>query len=167
MTAARLLALLSLMAPAYAANMAPPFLRFWRGWNPPLHRRALGAHKTVLGTAAGMAAAMAAAWLLSLSGAPRLLDAATPWWLHGLLCGSGALGGDAIKSLWKRRRGIAPGGRWVPFDQLDFQIGSLLLIGPRASLGPADVATLLALGFLGDLAVNWIAFRIGVKETAW
>jgi hypothetical protein len=31
MKAARLLELLYLMAPAYAANMAPPLVRYWRG----------------------------------------------------------------------------------------------------------------------------------------
>lgn len=37
------------IAPAYAANMLPPFVKYWRGWNPPISRRWLGDHKTVLG----------------------------------------------------------------------------------------------------------------------
>jgi CDP-2,3-bis-(O-geranylgeranyl)-sn-glycerol synthase len=35
----RALELLYFMAPAYAANMASPFTRYWRGWNGPLSRR--------------------------------------------------------------------------------------------------------------------------------
>jgi CDP-2,3-bis-(O-geranylgeranyl)-sn-glycerol synthase len=166
-TFARLIDLAAFLAPAYAANMAPPLVRFWKGWNPPLHRRWLGSHKTVLGLAAGLAAALAMAWVLSLVGAARLQPAARPWWLHGLLCGAGALGGDACKSFFKRRRGIPPGGRWIPFDQLDFQIGALLLAGHGAGLGARDVAVLLAGGFLGALAVNHLAFRLGIKQTMW
>jgi CDP-2,3-bis-(O-geranylgeranyl)-sn-glycerol synthase len=160
------LALLALLAPAYAANMAPPFVRYWRGWNRPLHRRLLGEHKTVVGTALGLAAALLVAGVESGFGAPALV-APRAWWLHGLLCGVGALGGDAAKSWLKRRRGIAPGVRWVPFDQLDFQVGALLATGPGAGLTALDVAMVLALGFLGDLAVNRIAWWLGIKPTPW
>lgn len=163
----RLGALLALMGPAYAANMAPAFTRFWHGWNPPLHRRALGAHKTWLGTAAGLVAALATAAVEARFGAPALVAATRPWWLHGLLCGAGALGGDALKSLLKRRRGIAPGARWVPFDQLDFQLGALAAVGPGAGLRVPDIAALVALGFLGDLAVNRLAWQLGIKTTKW
>jgi CDP-2,3-bis-(O-geranylgeranyl)-sn-glycerol synthase len=166
-TAARLLALFALLAPAYAANLAPPFVRFWRGWNRPLHRRLLGEHKTVVGTALGLAAALLVAGVESRFGAPTLVAATREWWLHGLLCGVGALGGDAAKSWLKRRRGIPPGGRWVPFDQLDFQVGALVAAGPGAGLTALDVAMVLVLGFLGDLAVNRIAWWLGIKPTPW
>lgn len=43
--AARLLQ--CLMVPAYVANMAPPFVRYWKG--PSMRARALGDHKTVVG----------------------------------------------------------------------------------------------------------------------
>jgi hypothetical protein len=48
----RLLQLLYLMAPAYLANRAPPFVRYWNGWNRPISRW-LGEHKTVGGALAG------------------------------------------------------------------------------------------------------------------
>ena len=35
------------------------------------------------------------------------------WPLIGLALGGGAMFGDALKSLIKRARGIAPGQRWV------------------------------------------------------
>jgi CDP-2,3-bis-(O-geranylgeranyl)-sn-glycerol synthase len=166
-TLARLIHLVAFLAPAYAANMAPPFVRFWKGWNPPLHRRWLGDHKTVLGVAAGLAAALAVAAVQPLSGAPRFPLADRPWWLHGLLCGAGALGGDALKSFFKRRRGIPPGGRWIPLDQLDFQIGALLLAGPGADLTVPEVAVLLVVGFLGALLFSRLAFGLGIKSTKW
>jgi CDP-2,3-bis-(O-geranylgeranyl)-sn-glycerol synthase len=167
MTFPHLLALAAFMLPAYAANMAPPLVRFWKGWNPPLHERLFGSHKTVLGCAAGVAAAVATAWIESLFGAPALALEPGRWLSLGLLLGGGAMAGDATKSFFKRRLGIAPGGRWIPFDQLDFQIGALLFAGHRARLDWLDVAVLLAGGFLGDLAINRLAYRLRLKETPW
>jgi len=163
----RLIDLVTFLAPAYGANMAPPFVRFWKGWNAPLHRRWLGDHKTVLGVVVGLAAALAVAAVQSCCGAPHFPIANRPWWLHGLLCGAGALGGDALKSLFKRRRGIPPGGSWIPFDQLDFQVGALLLAGPGARLAAPDVVVLLAVGFLGALLFSRLAFGLGIKKTKW
>jgi CDP-2,3-bis-(O-geranylgeranyl)-sn-glycerol synthase len=53
-----LLQLLYFMAPAYLANMAPPFVRYWKGWNRPIHARTLGDHKTVVGYALGVLTAV-------------------------------------------------------------------------------------------------------------
>src|SRR6185369_3678034 len=50
----RIIQLMYFMAPAYVANMVPPFLKYWKGWNPPISRRWLGSHKTVLGFTAGV-----------------------------------------------------------------------------------------------------------------
>ena len=66
MTASRLVELLYLMLPAYAANMAPPFLKFWPGWNRPINRTLLGEHKTVLGFALGVLVGIVAAYVQSL-----------------------------------------------------------------------------------------------------
>ncbi|HET7159893.1 MAG TPA: hypothetical protein VFI62_12920, partial [Burkholderiales bacterium] len=60
--AVRLLELIWFMLPAYAANMAPPFVKFWRGWNRPIHSWALGEHKTVVGFGAGVAVAIVVAF---------------------------------------------------------------------------------------------------------
>ncbi|MFY9823898.1 MAG: CDP-archaeol synthase [Thermoanaerobaculia bacterium] len=167
MTLSRFLALLAFMLPAYAANMAPPFLRFWKGWNPPLNRKYLGAHKTVLGIALGIAVAIAAAFLESLAGGSAVAVDPGRWLSLGFLLGLGAMAGDAVKSFFKRRLGIAPGHPWIPFDQIDFQIGALLLAGHRAEIGAADVVWLLAAGFVGDLLINQIAGRLKIKETVW
>jgi len=51
-----LVALVYVMAPAYAANMAAAFAKFWPGWNRPISRRWLGDHKTVAGFLLGVAA---------------------------------------------------------------------------------------------------------------
>jgi CDP-2,3-bis-(O-geranylgeranyl)-sn-glycerol synthase len=53
------------MRPAYLANMAPPFTRFWRGWNRPINRKWLGEHKTVMGLFAGLMVAMVTTFVQS------------------------------------------------------------------------------------------------------
>ncbi len=148
----RIVELLWLMLPAYAANMAPPFARFWRGWNRPICVRLFGEHKTVVGFLAGIAVGTLAG---SLQGVPAL----------GLLQGAGAMAGDSAKSFFKRRLGIAPGASWMPFDQLDAIAGALLCTWPFVRLSPADVAALLLATFLGTLAVNFLSFKLGIRDT--
>ena len=162
MDATRLLDLLYLMLPAYLANMAPPFTRFWKGWNRPISVRLLGSHKTVVGFALGVATALQA----RLAPARALIDY-SQWPLAGLAFGFGAMGGDCLKSLLKRRLGVAPGARWIPLDQLDFALGSLLLIAPLASLRWPDVLAILAMTLVGDLAVNRLSYRLRIKDTPW
>ena len=52
-----------LMLPAYFANMAAPFAKFWPGWNAPISRRWLGEHKTVVGFLLGVAAGVLTSYL--------------------------------------------------------------------------------------------------------
>ena len=163
----RVAALVYLMLPAYLANMTPPLLRYWRGWNPPISRRWLGDHKTVLGAGLGILAAVATTFVQAQVDWAGGLATYSAWPLLGLAFGLGAMGGDCAKSFVKRRLGIAPGGRWIPFDQLDFVIGSLLLVWPWASIAWSDVAIVLVVSFFGDIAVNHVAYRLGIRDTSW
>lgn len=164
---ARVVRLFYFMAPAYAANMAPPFVRYWKGWNRPISRRWLGDHKTVVGFAAGVAAALLTAFAQSRLGWTGSLVDYGGWPGLGLRFGVGAMAGDSVKSLLKRRLGIAPGQPWVPFDQLDFVLGALVLVWPVAGLGWADAAVILLLSPLGHVAVNQLGYWLGVRDTRW
>jgi CDP-2,3-bis-(O-geranylgeranyl)-sn-glycerol synthase len=155
------------MLPAYCANMAPPFTRYWRGWNRPIHERLLGSHKTVLGFLAGVATGVLVAGVQSRIHAPWSLVDYQHWLLLGLSLGGGAMLGDALKSLIKRMLHIRPGARWIPFDQLDFVVGALALTGAYAGLGTTDVAAIAAMTFVGDIAVNQLSYRLGIKDSPW
>ena len=163
----KLAQLVYLMAPAYLANMAPPFVRYWKGGNPPISARWLGAHKTVGGFALGILVAVAAAGLQRAIGWDGSLVSYERWPLIGLALGFGALAGDALKSLVKRRLGIAPGASWIPADQLDFVAGALVFAAPLAGLDALDVALIVAVSFAGDIAVNRLAWRLGIRDAPW
>src|SRR5437773_6411567 len=97
--------------------------------------------------------------------APRvvgLLVAYEDWPLLGVLFGAGAMAGDSAKSFFKRRLGVEPGRPWIPFDQLDFVLGALVLVAPRA-LAWADVVTILLLSFCGHIQIG----RASCRERVW
>jgi len=162
-----ILPLIYLMLPAYLANMAPPFVRFWHGWNRPINRRWLGEHKTVVGFCLGLAVALLTTYLQFKVDWREGLLPYVHWPALGAAFGIGAMGGDSLKSLFKRLRGIPPGSRWIPMDQLDFVIGSLLLVAPFADINWLDIVTILVGSFLGDVAVNQLSYWLGIRETKW
>src|ERR1035441_2659071 len=87
----RVLPLLYLMLPAYMANMAPPFTRFWRGWNRPISRQWLGEHKTVMGFIARLAVAMVTTFAQSKIHWREGLLPYARWPLLGTAFGFGAM----------------------------------------------------------------------------
>ena len=163
----RVVQLAYLMLPIYLANMAAPFARHWPGWNHPISQRWLGSHKTLVGFALGVATAVAVTFVQFRVAWSGSLISYEQWLLLGLGCGIGALGGDSIKSLIKRRLGIAPGRSWVPADQLDFVVGGLIVLSFWANLNWLDLVSLLVLSFVGDIMVNHVAFELGFRDTKW
>ena len=164
---AHVLQLMYLMLPAYLANMAPPFTRHWTGWNRPISKKWFGDHKTIVGFGAGLIVAMAVVLVQSTITCREPLLPYDRWPLLGLAFGFGAMGGDSMKSFVKRRIGIAPGRPWIPMDQLDFVIGSLLLILPFAKVTVLDVAIILAISFVGDIIINHLSYALGIRDTRW
>ena len=130
-----------LLLPGGMANMAPVLAaRLFPRLDAPVDlgvsfrgRRVFGTHKTFRGLIAGAVAggatftaqgALATHWpLLSELTLIRLEGAWSP--AGGALLGLGALLGDLVKSFFKRRAGIDPGRPWVPWDQIDWILGTL------------------------------------------
>lgn len=85
-------------------------------------------------------------------------------YLIGLLFGMGALLGDLIKSFFKRRLNIAPSKPWIPFDQLDWIIGSLFFVSLYVNLTWLIwFYSLLFYGFLHPV-VNLIGYFLHIKD---
>lgn len=187
-----------LFLPAYTANMAPVFVaKLVPGWNAPIDggrvakdgQRVLGPGKTWRGLAGGTVVgglvALLVGWLAKFWGVMNGVDYGLPAvgalrvFLFGAVVGCMALVGDFVKSYFKRRRRIARGGSWFPFDQLDFVVFGLLGMTLAAPLLPAGwvqhhlldswltLVTLLVLTPLLHLLVNRIGYWLGLKEVPW
>jgi CDP-2,3-bis-(O-geranylgeranyl)-sn-glycerol synthase len=168
----RIAELMVLIAPAYVANMAPPFLRFWHGPNPPISRAWLGEHKTVGGFVVGTLAGVLAAFILAKASLPIMPNWANQpfikhWFWFGSSLGFSALLGDSLKSFFKRRLNIRPGAPWIPFDQLDFVIAAILVVNYWVKISLIESVTVLGISFLADLVVNQLSYHLGIKRTPW
>ncbi len=132
-----------LFLPAYLANTAPVITSLilkkklatpldlgkkWRG------KRILGDHKTIRGVIAAMIIGGAVFWLQKIIYNNQvwkgisLINYDEKSIIIGIMLGLGAITGDAVKSFFKRRKGIKPGEKWFPYDQIDFTIGGLPII---------------------------------------
>lgn len=189
--AALVLTALWLLLPAYLANMMPVLVgggapidgkRNWRDG-----RRMLGDGKTWRGFL--LAPPLAAALFLVLDQfvmrgvGPFPHFAATPAWTFAFACamGYGALVGDLTESFFKRRLGKERGERWLGFDQLDFVVGAWVVgILVSAALMPFYGAFWFAATFVWGvilvqlvltpalhLLVNFLGFKLGLKEVPW
>ena len=159
--------LMYFMLPAYLANMTPPFVRFWKGWNRPISRRWLGDHKTVVGFISGMIVALAVVFLQSKGYWRYDLLPYAQWPVLGLAFGFGAMSGDGLKSFFKRLCKIPPGQPWIPMDQLDFVVGALILVSPWAPVTWLEVLIILVISFAGDIAINHLSYALGIRTTQW
>jgi CDP-2,3-bis-(O-geranylgeranyl)-sn-glycerol synthase len=129
--------------------------------------RLLGGHKTVVGFAAGVLAAVAVTLAQSRIAWPGGLVAYDHWVALGLRFGTGAMAGDAAKSFVKRRRAIPPGTPWIPWDQVDFALGALILVSGQAALSWSDLAINLLLSATGHVLVSHVGYWIGVRDVKW
>jgi CDP-2,3-bis-(O-geranylgeranyl)-sn-glycerol synthase len=87
-----------------------------------------------------------------------------PTWLVGPLFGLGALGGDAIKSFFKRQLGVSPGKSWFPYDQLDYVIGGAVAVLPFIVLNLRQYVLLTAVWLAIHVASTVIGYRLGLKD---
>lgn len=169
--------------PAAIANAAPVFsaaIPLLKRFDAPIDggatfrgKRVLGDHKTWRGVLSGIFAATLVVWGQQLAVQhfewAKLLSnrydyLALPALLVGILFTIGALGGDAAKSFFKRQLGIASGTSWFPFDQLDYIIGSLLVMLPVALLTPPQYAWVFLVWFVAHLAASYAGYLMGLKD---
>ena len=168
------------MLPAYVPNNAAVLagggrpIDGGRTWGD---KRVLGDGKTWRGTAAGIAAGLALAGLLTLVAAD--VSAAigidvpgfTPRAALGLA--AGAMLGDILASFLKRRSGRERGAMFPGLDQLDFVVVSLPLTALLASEWFFDVftwdviAVVVIVTPILHVTTNMIAYKLGLKNEPW
>lgn len=139
-----------LLLPAGAANIAPVIAAKFN-WPPalnkPIHERLLGSNKTWRGLVFGVLLGSVTGILLGQG------------IVYGAAVGLGALAGDAVKSFFKRRLGIAPGQPWPVFDQIDFVIGALII---TLFFFPLTFMHIIG-AFLIFGSLSWVCSFVGLK----
>ncbi len=178
---AALLALWFLL-PAAIANVAPIVaakLPLMRRWETPIDGGKtwrglpfLGAHKTWRGLLSGIVMGGLTFWLQQTAyrhgGWTHTIAYSVNYahisWLLGPLMGLGALGGDAIESFFKRRHHVASGKPWIPFDQLDYIIGAVLVSLPFVVLPAAVYVWIFIIWFGMHILFSYLGWRVGLKD---
>jgi len=164
------------LLPAGISNMTPPLLKKINLLNKPVDfgkkyrgRRILGDHKTWRGFLFGTLAAIIFIYLQR--GLTNTLNLNTiisynssNLFLLGFLFGFGALFGDALKSFFKRQSDIPPGKPWIPFDQIDWVFGAILMSEVYVRLTAYQVITTLVLFGLLHPVVNFISYLMGIQK---
>lgn len=168
-----------LMLPAYFANMAPVMVKkislfaFPVDFDKKLNDKPiLGKNKTFRGLVFGVIFAIVISYFQFLLYNIEFYKNLSffnyqNWLLFGFLIGFGALIGDLAKSFFKRRLGIEPGAKFVPFDQTDFVVGALIFIMPIFELTLRIFIVSLLLSFVLHIIVNHIAFYLKIRNEKW
>ena len=158
--------------PAYLANMTPNLVRKIPFLGKPIWEAKLGSHKTWRGLVAGTLMGGIVFLLQQVAYAYgftsiALIDYTGFSPLFGFFMGFGALFGDIIKSYYKRKVQIAPGQSWIPWDQLDFIFGGII-IGWLFYVPSIEVVVVLLIvsPFL-HLAANYVGYLLHINPNRW
>lgn len=169
--------------PAGIANCTPIFVAkipLFKNWSYPLDnylsfngKRIFGNHKTIRGVIFGIIAAIVVAFLqqyiyLKFSFVHSFVfinyETINPW-IFGILSGFGALGGDAIKSFFKRQNNIQSGKTWFPFDQLDYILGGIITTAFYIPLSIPLYAVLTMVWFFLHIISTRIGYLLTLKQS--
>jgi CDP-2,3-bis-(O-geranylgeranyl)-sn-glycerol synthase len=151
------------LIPAYISNSSCALavkIPFVKKHNKPIHPKLLGTHKTwaglILGTLIGTILGFAI-YIFTEFGSFTL----------AFLGAFGALIGDSIKSFFKRRLNIASGQPFIPFDQIDLVVGSLILQSVITPIPNYVIVLGLLITPILHLGSNIIAYKLKLKEVWW
>ncbi|MFO8016028.1 MAG: CDP-archaeol synthase [Candidatus Woesearchaeota archaeon] len=173
------------MLPAYLANAAPVLTKnVLKSLARPLDmghhlrgRPLFGSHKTLRGLLAAIVAGIVVFLVqvclhrFPLFQGIELFDYSSfysqYYILPGFLLGFGAIMGDLVESLIKRQASINAGGRWIPWDQVDFLIGALLLFFLIYIPSWKVIVILFVLTPLIHIGMNHLAFYLNIRKVKW
>lgn len=168
--------------PAGTANVLPIFAAkapYIKKFNTPIDNyqsfrgiRILGNHKTIRGFIIGILGAICVAHLQNwyyqentwLQNNITINYQAISITLLGLLLGSGALIGDAVKSFFKRQKQIPSGQTWFPMDQIDYILGGLLFSSLLITLTLSQYLIITTLWFIIHLISSLTGYLLNLKD---
>lgn len=170
--------------PAYFTNMTPPlakkagvfkFLDKPVDFNKNLRgERVLGPHKTwrgvVCGITVGVLVALFQSWLYRFPLIQKIsfFDYQKINILFfGLLLSSGAVFGDLVSAFFKRRLKLAPGAKFLPFDQINYVMGAAIFLTPFFKIDILVWLILLVLTFFLHIIVNRTGYILKLHPSKW
>lgn len=169
--------------PAYVGNMAPVFAKklFKNRFSTPIdldrsfrNTPIAGKNKTYRGLFAAILLSTVIVLIQKIAYSDPLIQSIslidyskTNWLLWGILMGGGAMFGDFVKSIIKRRIGKTPGESWKPFDQVDFLGGALFVCSPLY-LPPLDIILgIFAVLPIIKISLDRIGYHLKIHDTKW
>ena len=159
------------ISPAFFANMCPVFAdKLKLPFAKPVSIKKFGENKTYRGFYVGYLGALLILYIqtkIELSEYSLLDYKNINIYFYAFLFGFGAIFGDIVKSFFKRKKGRAPGSCWIPFDQLDFIIMSIIFIYPFYEIPTEVIIVLLLISPLLHFLTNLIAYFLKLKKVWW
>jgi len=157
--------------PAYIANMAPVLAKKLNlPLDLPINKNKLGQNKTYRGLVSGYLASLLFIYtqkeFLFLQSNLINYNQENIFILSFLMT-LGALGGDALKSFFKREKGIKSGKPWFPFDQIDLILGAIACTLPFYNLPAKETLIVLILTPLLHFLTNFISYKLKIKDVWW
>lgn len=158
--------------PAYAANMTASVFRI-KFLQKPISEKLFGSHKTYSGFVVGVFFAILISFLQGIFYQFKffqeisIFDYSENFLPIGFLLGFGALFGDTVKSFFKRRAGILPGERWIPFDQIDYTCGAIFLSFFLWQPSFSFILVSIIFNLLTHILFNYLGFWLGIRKNKW
>ncbi|MCP6719567.1 MAG: CDP-archaeol synthase [Patescibacteria group bacterium] len=170
--------------PAYFTNMTPPVARktgVFKFLNKPVDfgkrfrgERILGSHKTwrgaILGIIVGIIIIYFQAWLYQFSSIREIsffnYQKINILFL-GFLISGGAVFGDLLFAFIKRRWGLKPGAKFLPFDQTNYVIGAAIFLTPFFKIDSLAWLILLILSFFLHMIATRIGYYLNINRSKW
>lgn len=167
------------MLPAYFANMAPVFVRRIKFLDIPVDfdkkfkgKPIFGSHKTWRGLFFGILFGVVVAYIQFRLNSSAFFAGLSfvdysNWFVLGLLLSLGALVGDLVKSFFKRRVGVKPGKRFIPWDQIDYAVGAILFVYIVHALTAMQIVLILLISFFGHILINHLGYYLKIRKVKW
>lgn len=87
--------------------------------------------------------------------------------LFGFLISFGAILGDLFFAFIKRRKNIAPGAPFIPFDQINFVLGAFFLLSFYLKISLWIWLNILFLTFFLHIIFNHLGYWLGFQKNKW
>lgn len=115
-----------ILLPAMIANMTPVLIKM-KYWNTSINESTFGKNKTWRGFLGAIVIGTLSYFILEKFNFIDSVNDSNLIIFIGFLFSFGAIGGDLIKSFLKRKMGINPGENWMPWDQIDYILGMIIM----------------------------------------